>query len=314
MAAVTLVELCAIDQKANLYAPRELLEARPAILSRLEPPVDHKRVQSSPLMSRSMYDRLIGARWDRDQSWALATQQSLVAPNGARWRLAGAFDGDFIGLTPAPLPLMSDVVSSAGDRPIGVRLLELGAVDYFVSLLPVQRPGLEHLAAIPSLYPDPIQLYRVAAALPRAYVVGRSRVVPAGEDPLRTLLDPSFDPHSEVLLAQGEAASAENFRGSARIVARSFRQVVIEVDTNAPGHLVLVETMVPGWRAWIDGVPARLLRANGTFRAVRVPAGVHRVEMAYRPVAVMWGAAISGSALLAALAWWVRERRILALR
>ena len=308
--AVALVDLCAIAQKTNLYAPRELLETRPAVLSHLEPPVDHRRVQSSPSMPRSAFDRFVGAPgWDLHQSWAFAAQQSLIAPNGARWRLAGAFDGDFTGLTPAPLPLMADVLSGAGDRSIGTRLLELGAVDYFVSLVPVQRPGLEHLAAIPSVYPDPIQLYRVAAALPRAYVVGRSRLVRAGEDPLRTLLDPSFDPHAEVLLTEGDGVGAGGaFRGSARIVARTFRRVVIDVEASDVGYLVLVETMVAGWRARIDGDPARLVRANGTFRAVRVPAGAHRVEMDYFPVPVLWGSLITATALLLALAWSARSR------
>jgi hypothetical protein len=311
VAAVAIADLCAVAQKTNLYGPRELVESRPAVLDHLEPPLEHKRVQFSPMVEQGTVERFAAvAGSDAQWIWARGQLESLAPPTGARWRLAGAFDGDFTGLTPPPLPLMADVLGRAGDLPVGLRVLELGAVDYFVSLMPVLRPGLEHLATIPSVYPAPIQLYRVVSGLPRAYVVGRSRIVPAAKDPLRTLLDPSFDPRAEVVLAEGETLrSGPSFRGSARIVARTFRSVAIDVEASDVGYVVVVETMVPGWRARVDGAPAPVLHANGTFRAVRVPAGAHRIEMDYFPVGVVWGCGITAGALLVAMAWAVARSR-----
>jgi uncharacterized membrane protein YfhO len=66
-----------------------------------------------------------------------------------------------------------------------------------------------------------------------------------------------------------------------------------------PGYLVLADTYYPGWRAFVDGHPAQVWRANYGFRAVAVDAGEHEIEFQYRPRSFVLGAAISGVALLA---------------
>lgn len=59
------------------------------------------------------------------------------------------------------------------------------------------------------------------------------------------------------------------------------------------GLLVLADTQFPGWHASIDNHPAPLLRANGVFRAVVVPARARRVVFSYQPVSVRLGLYIS---------------------
>jgi uncharacterized membrane protein YfhO len=93
-----------------------------------------------------------------------------------------------------------------------------------------------------------------------------------------------------------------------RIVASAPDHVRVEAQLDRPAFVVLVETYDPGWRATVDGAPAPLLRANGAFRAVHVPAGSHVVEFLYRPSSVLVGGAVSLTALLA-LAGWVSRRR-----
>ena len=76
-------------------------------------------------------------------------------------------------------------------------------------------------------------------------------------------------------------------------------RVTVEVETGAPGYLVLGDAWYPGWRATVDGAPAPIERANLLFRAVPVPAGTHTVQFTYRPLSVTAGATISAAALLA---------------
>lgn len=57
--------------------------------------------------------------------------------------------------------------------------------------------------------------------------------------------------------------------------------------------LLLADTHVPGWRVFVDSRPARLLRANGVFRAVVVPPGARRVVFVYRPAAFRLGLYVS---------------------
>ncbi len=81
-------------------------------------------------------------------------------------------------------------------------------------------------------------------------------------------------------------------------------EVVAEVTASYPGLLVLTDLHYPGWIAEEGGRRLPILKADGWFRAVSLPAGTHRVVFRYRPVAFYAGAAISAAALLTLLVLW----------
>ena len=74
-------------------------------------------------------------------------------------------------------------------------------------------------------------------------------------------------------------------------VYRSSRMSV-QVDAAAPAWLVVNEVSAPGWQATVDGVESTLLRANGLFRAVCVPAGRHEVAFRFSPLQ-LWRAGLA---------------------
>ena len=75
--------------------------------------------------------------------------------------------------------------------------------------------------------------------------------------------------------------------------------------------LVLSDRWYPGWKATVNGRNADVLRANGVFRAVEVPAGVSDVEFRFLPRSLRLGAAVSlfGLAALATL-WRLAGSRV----
>lgn len=73
-------------------------------------------------------------------------------------------------------------------------------------------------------------------------------------------------------------------------------EIAIDVIALRPALLCLSEIWYPGWEAEVDGARAPLLRANGIFRAVPVPAGERLVRLRYRPAALRLGAPIAGVA------------------
>ena len=81
------------------------------------------------------------------------------------------------------------------------------------------------------------------------------------------------------------------------------------VENGTEGWLVLLDNYFPGWQALIDGTPAKIYRANFTFRAVRVSEGRHQVEFFYRPMSFALGAFVTGGALLGCAIIWGRDRR-----
>ncbi len=302
---VTLADLVVVGKDANDLAPTEVLAMRPRMLDVLEPPLDHKRVFGllDPPGSRAKERIRVPPGWKPKWSVALGLQEMPWGSLACRWRLDGSFDGNPNGLTPEPIPSLSSLAHFTQDPEQGRRLLTVGAVDYAIGLTPPRAAGLESIASLPSVYEEPIKVYRVEDPLPRAYVVGGARVAPVA-DALVLLLTRDFDPRTEVFLEEGPPAIAPpGFRGQARIVGRTSSRVALEVEASHEAYAVLVESYVPGWEATLDGAPAAVLRANAAFRAVRVPAGRHRVEMRYRPPGGTWGATASAVAALAGIAF-----------
>ena len=89
-------------------------------------------------------------------------------------------------------------------------------------------------------------------------------------------------------------------------------RVIIGVKMRHPGFLVLIDTYYPGWRATVDGAPAKILPANRAFRAVGLGAGEHTVVFWYAPFSFRLGAWITlgAAVLLAAVPGvWIRHHK-----
>ena len=133
-----------------------------------------------------------------------------------------------------------------------------------------------------------IDVYLNTEALPRALFVSQARVVPDHEAAWRAVHAPGFDPRQTVILEEGPGSSRSGAgqMGGARQLSFNrygLNRVELSVTADEDGFLVLSDVYYPGWRATVDGESTSVLRANYTFRAVRVPAGAHRVAMAFAP-------------------------------
>ena len=65
-------------------------------------------------------------------------------------------------------------------------------------------------------------------------------------------------------------------------------------ESSADGTVVFSEIYYPyGWKAYIDGKPAEIFRANYLLRAMNIPAGQHEIRMEFRPDSIRKGNAIS---------------------
>ncbi|NLE76188.1 MAG: YfhO family protein [Chloroflexi bacterium] len=159
-----------------------------------------------------------------------------------------------------------------------------------------------------------VKVYENLDPLPRAYAVGRTRVLPDDDQAVAAMAQPSFDPGQEVILAAGQPLDGPRAAGQVAVLQDEPERMLFEVAMEAPSYLVLADSWYPGWQATVDGQPARVERANLLFRAVAVPAGPHQVAMEYRPRSWAWGWRVSlGAAALAAV-WgvallWPRRQR-----
>jgi hypothetical protein len=215
---------------------------------------------------------------------------------------------DILGFDSRPVAALVRRLREVEDTAAHLRLLEVGAVRNVVALVPA--PWWQDLVPVGTregYFRRPIQVMRAPDPLPRAGLVGGVRIA-EGDRAIALLTDAAFDPRGEVILSAGEPAPASR-AGSVLRAHIGCDQVVLEVDAERPGHLVLVDAYDPGWRATVDGQPAPLVPANVAFRAVPVPPGRHVVEMKYRPPAVAGGIVVSLAGVAAVAATLLRRRR-----
>jgi len=59
------------------------------------------------------------------------------------------------------------------------------------------------------------------------------------------------------------------------------------------GELFVSETYYPGWRATLDGREVKIEPSHQIFRAIKVPAGEHKVKFVYDPLSFKIGSLIS---------------------
>lgn len=88
------------------------------------------------------------------------------------------------------------------------------------------------------------------------------------------------------LPADVESACVDTAGGTLQVLGLAYRAsgMSVDVEAAAPAWLVVNEVIAPGWVATVDGAEIPLLRANGLFRAVCVPAGQHAVAFRFSPL------------------------------
>jgi hypothetical protein len=151
--------------------------------------------------------------------------------------------------------------------------------------------------------------------LPRALLVPQSNieVIPSEEAQLARLRDSSFDPQLHVILpSRFEAVDVEEKAVSEPPGGVKYSEglnwVRVEVTASTPSVLVLSQMHYPGWKAYVDGKRAPLLRPNYAFTGTPVNPGKHDVEFRFIPISLIVGAIVSIASLLLAVVGYSKAR------
>ncbi len=130
---------------------------------------------------------------------------------------------------------------------------------------------------------------------------------------LEVIGNKSFDPHRECVVMSDVSdvshlirtvpdsdVSSESNPAEVHITPlQNFpEKVVVELESTQPGVLVLADSYDQEWRATVNGSQVPIMKTNGLFRGIALPAGKHTVDFEYRPISFICGAVISASTLI----------------
>lgn len=128
-------------------------------------------------------------------------------------------------------------------------------------------------------------LYRYDEALPRAWMSYRPIVVAGAAAAWEAVAGANFDPAAEVVLQRVGVESLPVHLPETPPQVRVSRQgaaaLTMQVQTAAPGFLVISEWAYPGWQATVNGRRELLLPANYALQALWLPAGEHEIELRF---------------------------------
>ena len=173
-------------------------------------------------------------------------------------------------------PLYPSYRSLLGNM-MGLRFIAIG--EPIEKLDPRQRNNAFPLVARTKdgyIYENTDAMPRVMV-VPEAQIVDQDQLVKSGQWPSTDLKRVVFIERTSMPLPRTKIG------GTATIL--TYANTLITVRTDAPkgGVLLLNDIWHPWWFAEIDGKPTPMLRANGIFRAVILPAGVKEVTFRFEP-------------------------------
>jgi hypothetical protein len=141
---------------------------------------------------------------------------------------------------------------------------------------------------------------------------GQLPIFEDSETTLYALMATNFAPERVVYLPLHASNQVHGISpGAAIIKSRDIKteRVSLNVTASAPSMVVIAQAYYPRWKAFLDGRPTVLLRANHAFQAVQVPAGDHHIDVVYQDRPFQIGAAISLLSLLGIVVAWARCSR-----
>lgn len=137
------------------------------------------------------------------------------------------------------------------------------------------------------------KIYERKDALPRYFQTTHYSVL-KDEEIIPKIYDRNFDLKT-VLLEKEPNIQIENINQFAIPKLESYEpnSLKFKTDTSYSSLLFLSDAYENGWKSYIDGQEAPILRADYAFRSVAVPKGSHEVVFKYQPKSFIWGSIIS---------------------
>lgn len=147
--------------------------------------------------------------------------------------------------------------------------------------------------------------------LPRAFMVYDWDVEKDENKAIASLLKIDFPLGKKIIFEEPVLMnkSTEAVNNKVEVLGYKENESTYSVESAKKGFLFVSDTYYPGWKAYVDGIETKILKADFAFRAIEVSKGKHTIEMIYSPDSFFNGLKISGiSGIVGLLGFFVRKK------
>jgi uncharacterized membrane protein YfhO len=102
---------------------------------------------------------------------------------------------------------------------------------------------------------------------------------------------------------QSPVSLPDSCEGSVAITSEIPTRVTVSLKMRTAGLVVLSDLFHPGWKAYLNGKRAPILRTDHALRGVVVPAGMGTLEFQYQPASFRIGLVLAGCGALLLPGW-----------
>ena len=188
--------------------------------------------------------------------------------------------------------LLRSMADKKGDELI--KILRIQGCEYFVGHAPL--PDLP--AQVMDVQGYPLYIQKINDHVPSAYIVHRSAEAHSLEEALSILEEETFDIRKKTILKipapfPDGGGLLETGNEAVTTIKDFSSEKKYSISMSSPGLLIIPGNSAPGWKAWVDGIPAAVLDASPASRAVCVRTGEHRITLKYRPQSFTAGSALT---------------------
>ena len=203
------------------------------------------------------------------------------------------------GYHPAKLALYNDLIDKQLRRG-NIQVYNMLNTKYFITTNPANGQQIAQL--------NP-------GALGPAWFIKTIKYVPNAEEEMKAL--DTFNPADTVIIDNREKAKVTHqpqFDPSAtiQIVENLNDKITYKTNSGSNQFAVFSEVYYPlGWKAFIDGKEAPIVKVNYVLRGLAIPAGSHNIEFRFEPKSYQMGETISlisgiiSILLVLAGSWWL---------
>jgi hypothetical protein len=177
--------------------------------------------------------------------------------------------------------------------------LRLAGVSHVVSLTPIDHGDLTMIRTLTPRNVSPLRLrvYRLRDSLSTRFVARHVRSA-RDQEHARSIASARDFQLSHGTAVEGLDFETHDVRGEIAIFEERSDEIVLDARADKRTVACIRDAYAPGWKATVNGEPARLLRADGRHRAIPIDAGASRIVLSYHPPGLDLGLISMGVALV----------------